>query len=44
MMIQSSLHTYRQKNVAVALIKVSIGLLRELYQLHFLLQVGGNAS
>lgn len=29
--------TYRQKYVAVALIKVSIGFLRDLYQFHFLL-------
>lgn len=36
MMIHPFLQTYRQKYVAVTLIKVSISFLRELYQLHFL--------
>lgn len=37
---KSSSHTYRQKNVAVTLMKVPIILLWDLHQLHFLLHSG----
>lgn len=40
MVTKSPSHTYRQKNVAVTLIKVPIRLLWDLHQLHFLLHSG----
>lgn len=43
MMIQYSSHTYRQKNVAVTLIKAPIRLLWDLDQLHFLLHSGNKS-
>lgn len=42
-MIQYYSHTYRQKNVAVALIKAPIRLLWDLDQLHFLLHSGNKS-
>lgn len=43
MMIQYYSHTYRQKNVAVTLIKAPIRLLWDLDQLHFLLHSGNKS-